>query len=1468
MNVNTYLDDEKTVGRTRLNRFALPVLLLLVCLLGSGLVGTANAQAPAPAIPTAPNDTPVTVVNEIFNEWTINSGLLYWAERCYGGELIYPANLRRQPAGGGTLRAIGATDSNHCLTYLDMAADSSGLYYYSASDARLEFRASGTPDIAVVVYNLTSASLYPTGERLAVDGGYIYWLTSTQLVRVRQDGTDFGVVAAGLATSSESDLLATNGTVYYLDNSGLWETSVSCGTLPCSNRHLSTAAGTHLMYYHQGGKIFQSGARLYWVVGASIHRVSCSDIIITCSETTPYTAPADGNAWTLGRPATDGTNLFWQEGYTGATNPTGNPVGRLRRMPLVGGAAVDIAVNLFYYPGPVYIDAGFVYFTSTTNFIASILKLPLNAGALARDLTASALEITQGIQNLANDAPLAATKTTFVRAYGGEISGPNAPSVDAYLYGTRNGSPLPGSPLSPINGRRALAAGVAYVRVQRDSGWLFQLPASWITAGNISLRLVVDPHGTYTDPNRANNELTNPISFTTRQEVCTIFIPVHTHAPLPSTNIANFWQMIDYTKRLWPTARLRPYHQDEALEELEVCTWHGIPYPCFGPYELPSDTWKVFTSIGARDLFTDDPSGCNVHYIGMVDPATDTGATTGTGMTSVFNYAWVKFSNDIAAAGDPFAPRSGETLAHEMGHNQGRQHVDCGSPDDPDPYYPYPTNQIANFLINDRNHEYYGFDVKSLKPIAPDAAKDFMSYCTPKWTSDYTWRALFGSLAFGPDAVLRQAPGAGSLSSPNLAAATSTVLISGAVTPTASAGQLGYAWNFSTVALSAQTLEKWQRLSAQAKVGTTPAALQTQLPQAIYHVRLLDAAGAVLADQTVTPVAPHIHEGPSPVQVFFTAFPAPAGTVAKVELLQDVTVLDSRKPGTSVPTVSILKPAGGETVGAQLELSWQAQDADPGDILHYTIQYSPDNGQTWRALATDVTGLPGVTTLDLTLPISGVPGSQPNGARIRVAASDGYHTGLAVSNAFTVSARKPEPFIINPLVGETTPVTQSAILRGAALDAQDGSLSGAALTWTVDGQPAGSGEQTTVAGLAPGDHPVVLTARNSLTQTATAQATLTILPLSAPLSAAPALDGMCDDASYANASQMLLKPYNDGTQAGVQLLQDGNALWVCFTGLISGTVSPGTFAGVRIDVDHSRDALAQTADYGFFVGQDGGVSTAAGDGSGGFANPGPGGLQARVIAAGSLWSAELRIDAASLGGLNHVVGLSAGQYQVSAANDDYPWPYASLSNSPKTWATTALATLPAILQLKPGGATAGDLGVTLVISGQNFISGTQALWNGAVLPTTFGGSGLLTATVSATRTVTAGMFPIVARNPVGVDSAPAPFPVNNPPAAISALLPGSVLSEGATFTLQVNGGSFMSGAKVLWNGQELPTTRLSATQLTAQVDAGLIASGGAASISVLNPAPGGGASPGVSFTVLPNNKALAKYKLHIPSVQR
>ena len=95
-----------------------------------------------------------------------------------------------------------------------------------------------------------------------------------------------------------------------------------------------------------------------------------------------------------------------------------------------------------------------------------------------------------------------------------------------------------------------------------------------------------------------------------------------------------------------------------------------------------------------------------------------------------------------------------------------------------------------------------------------------------------------------------------------------------------------------------------------------------------------------------------------------------------------------------------------------------------------------------------------------------------------------------------------------------------------------------------------------------------------------------------------------------------------------------------------------------------------------------------------------------------------------------------------------------------------------------------------------------------------------------------------------VNAAPNPVPLT------SGISPAFTSAGGAAFTLTVNGSGFTSGSTVYWGTSALTTTYVSATQLTAQVPATDIVTGGiTVDISVITPSPGGGTSNSFQFEV-------------------
>jgi hypothetical protein len=92
--------------------------------------------------------------------------------------------------------------------------------------------------------------------------------------------------------------------------------------------------------------------------------------------------------------------------------------------------------------------------------------------------------------------------------------------------------------------------------------------------------------------------------------------------------------------------------------------------------------------------------------------------------------------------------------------------------------------------------------------------------------------------------------------------------------------------------------------------------------------------------------------------------------------------------------------------------------------------------------------------------------------------------------------------------------------------------------------------------------------------------------------------------------------------------------------------------------------------------------------------------------------------------------------------------------------------------------------------------------------------------------------------------------INNPAPVLNGISPAFINAGSAAFTLTVNGLGFTASSTVYWGTSALTTTYGSATQLTAQVPATDIATGGnTVAITVQTPSPGGGTSNAFQFEV-------------------
>ena len=174
-----------------------------------------------------------------------------------------------------------------------------------------------------------------------------------------------------------------------------------------------------------------------------------------------------------------------------------------------------------------------------------------------------------------------------------------------------------------------------------------------------------------------------------------------------------------------------------------------------------------------------------------------------------------------------------------------------------------------------------------------------------------------------------------------------------------------------------------------------------------------------------------------------------------------------------------------------------------------------------------------------------------------------------------------------------------------------------------------------------------------------------------------------------------------------------------------------------------------------------------------------------------------------------------------------------------------VGSVPNISSISPASAAPGSPAFTLSVNGTNFANGDTVQWNGVALVTTYGSATALSAAVPANLITNSGSVNVSVLHAGGVVSNAVQFTITS--ATLTSISPTSAPAGSATLQLTVNGTAFVNGSTVQWNGTALPTTFVSATQLSASVNSSLMQSVGSSFITVTN--PGGSSTSGVVFNV-------------------
>jgi uncharacterized protein (TIGR03437 family) len=196
-------------------------------------------------------------------------------------------------------------------------------------------------------------------------------------------------------------------------------------------------------------------------------------------------------------------------------------------------------------------------------------------------------------------------------------------------------------------------------------------------------------------------------------------------------------------------------------------------------------------------------------------------------------------------------------------------------------------------------------------------------------------------------------------------------------------------------------------------------------------------------------------------------------------------------------------------------------------------------------------------------------------------------------------------------------------------------------------------------------------------------------------------------------------------------------------------------------------------------------------------------------------------------GLLNQPGASPGLLPIQITNPD-----GGLSNSLNF---TVTPPVPVISSLSPSAVYAGGPDFTLTVNGTGFYAHSTVWFCGAKMATNVVSSTQLTAAIPAARIFSAQPGSVYVYNDGFVAPSTAspdvPFAINPP--SLNSVTPASVKAGSAAFLLTANGAGFYPGDTIQWNGAPLlGTAYVSPTQLSATVNAALVASAGQASIAV------------------------------------
>ena len=910
----------------------------------------------------------------------------------------------------------------------------------------------------------------------------------------------------------------------------------------------------------------------------------------------------------------------------------------------------------------------------------TIVRMPVGAAAISRNLAAHGMEVIQAIQNTANDVQLVADKPTHVRVMAriaastaGETSLTLAPPM--VLHGLRGTTPLPGSPLvvNYLFNPPPPVQVTATNRMDQAHGYWFRLPDSWTTHGTITLRAVLNPSRVYSETDYADNIVQRTATFTQKVPIGLKIIPTRTIAGVTRRR-GDHRELFDQAAHLLPTSSLRVEYARTGFIEDYAGAYTFAPGDGNDDKDLVIIALLLKKIVGAGGTLA-EPGGFD-HYMSLLQHEAFA--------PGVWWAGWSNSGDTVSATGIPLIVKNSKvmdrgpmsydnngvrdaslTLVHELGHNYGRMHVGgCPGASFTDPAYPY-----AGGTISDLTAGHLGFNAYKRRLLPLWGTGDFMTYCSEKWPSPYTWQAIYNRVSTGYGPALRPPR---SLSSPGITAGAVAGMTAGIIETASGTASMRAVYGLGSVE-NARALEVTPPVGARYVLkGFQNNSFKRDYPVGVFG-----------ADTTTTPPTSHVCGQDSPdgrtgwMSITDTLIDIDRLELHDLQALPGTPPLAVRTGGGAAPTVTVTEPSGGIVMGDQLLIEWTSSDDASAPLTHF-VRISNDDGMSWRSLAEEVSGN------SLLVPVADLPGGAL--CRIEVIASDGILCGRGVSAPFTVENKPPEANIlfenetrkINvPLNSARFEYGERIILHAEADDLEDGWLPTSALRWEIYGPLSASAPATRTAtgrrhspqGLLPGMYNLALNAVDSAVSTQRVLRAFTVRhPYVETASSPVSIDGYVEEPAYASDRWPKAIRYTTGEVARVSMVRDADALCIAVSGLRT-TGSTNTTLTVCLDGDFFAPNLPSATSRLIRIRPNGAAEIMIGDGTAWLDATNTPGIVTAVSGGPAGWNAEIRIpeDLLPYGFNSGPARIFAGQMDVGTPGTHVIFPAGANENDPSTW---------------------------------------------------------------------------------------------------------------------------------------------------------------------------------------------------------